>query len=86
MLRVQRSADPDRVVLTVSGRLGADNVHLLLRALDAEPRDLPLVLALGELRLVDPFGVGFLARCEVGGIPLQDCPPFVRLWIDSLPD
>jgi len=85
MLKVQRSAEADRVVLAVSGRLGAGNVHLLLSALDAESRNPPpLVLALGEVRLVDRLGVAFLARCEAEGVVLQDCPPFIRLWIDRI--
>ncbi|HTO75673.1 MAG TPA: hypothetical protein VMQ61_06315 [Thermoanaerobaculia bacterium] len=84
MLKVQRSADSGRIMLAVSGRLAVDNVHLLLHALDTEPRDSPVVLVLGELRLVDRFGIAFLARCEADGIALRDCPPFIRRWIDSL--
>ena len=68
----------------MSGRLGVDNVYVLLQVLDAEPCDAPFVLALGELRFVDPFGVAILARCEAKGVRLLDCPSFIRLWIDAL--
>jgi hypothetical protein len=84
MLKVQRSADAGGVMLAVSGRLAVDNVHLLLRALDAEPRDSTLVLDLSELRIVDRFGAAFLERCEADGIVLLDCPAFIRLWIDGV--
>jgi hypothetical protein len=34
-----------------------------------------------DVKLVDREAVSFLARCEVIGIRLENCPAHVRAWI-----
>ena len=80
MLKIQRKANGD-VVLTLSGRLGADNVSELSALLAAEPAGSSLVLDLQDLVLVDRDMVRFLRDCESGGIALRNCPPYIRSWI-----
>jgi hypothetical protein len=39
------------------------------------------VLDLRDVVLVDRDVVRFLRACEVGGIALRNCPPYIRDWI-----
>jgi anti-anti-sigma regulatory factor len=80
MLKIQRSANGD-VVLTLSGRLGADNVDELSALLAAEPEGRAVVLDLKDIVLVDRDTVRFLRAREGNGITLRNCPPYIREWI-----
>jgi anti-anti-sigma regulatory factor len=80
MLKIQRKANGD-VVLTLSGRLGADNVSELSALLAAEPTGKTLVLDLQDVVLVDRDIVRFLRAREGDGIALRNCPPYIRAWI-----
>jgi anti-anti-sigma regulatory factor len=80
MLKIQRKANGD-VVLTLSGRLGTDNVSELSALLDAEPPGLAVVLDLKDVVLVDRDTVRFLRARESDGIALRNCPPYIREWI-----
>ena len=80
MLRIQRRGNGE-VVLTVSGRLKADNVSEFSALLNAEPRGQPLVFDLKDVVLVDRDIVQFLRACETNGIELRNCPPYIRAWI-----
>ena len=81
MLKIQRKANSD-VVLTLSGRLGADNVSELSALLAAEPAGRTVVLDLKDVVLVDRDTVRFLRARERDGITLRNCPPYIREWID----
>lgn len=80
MLRIRRTANGD-VVLTVSGRLDADNVGELSALFQEERDGRPLVLDLKDVVLVDRDIVRFLRTCETDGVVLRNCPPFIRAWI-----
>jgi anti-anti-sigma regulatory factor len=81
MLKIQRKTNGE-VVLTLSGRLEADNLSELSALLDAEPAGRAVVLDLKDLVLVDRDIVRFLRACEGEGIALRNCPPYVRVWIE----
>ena len=80
MLKIQRTANSD-VMVTVSGRLEADNVTQLSALLGAEPTGHPVLLDLKDLVLVDGDAVRFLRTCEGDGIVLRNCPPYIRAWM-----
>jgi hypothetical protein len=80
MLRIDRKANGD-VVLTLSGRLEADNVSELAALLAAEPLGRMVVLDLKDVVLVDRDTVRFLRARERGGVALRNCPPYIREWI-----
>jgi len=79
MLKIQRHANGD-VVLTLIGRLGADNVSELSAVVAAEPAGRAVVLDLKDVVLVDRDTVRFLGACERGGMTLPSCPPYIREW------
>jgi anti-anti-sigma regulatory factor len=82
MLRIERTTDCTIVVLTVSGRLDAENIGELRQALDAVPAGETVVLDLADLVLADREAVRFLGEREAcGRIVLRNCPPYVRTWM-----
>ena len=81
MLRIQRSENGD-VVLTLSGQMESETTAELERLIDSEANGRGVVLNLKDLTLVDEDGVVFLERCESNGVKLENCPPYVREWIN----
>jgi anti-anti-sigma regulatory factor len=81
MLKIQRSAN-GKVVFTLSGRIEAEDVTELQRLLELEPVARHLVLDLEDVTLADRDAVTFLMRCEQNGIRLENCPPYIREWIE----
>jgi sugar/nucleoside kinase (ribokinase family) len=82
MLRIQRAAN-GKVVFTLSGRIEPEDIDELRRLFGLEPAAVHIVLNLRELVLVNGDGVEFLAECEAGGMTLENCPAYVRKWIDQ---
>ena len=80
MLKIQRTANGE-VVLTLSGRLGADNLSELSALVAAEPAGRRVVLDLRDVVLVDRDTVRFLRARERDRIALRNCPPYIRAWI-----
>lgn len=80
MLKIQRSSNGG-VVFTLIGRISIEHVAELQRLLSMEA-DYHTSLNLKEVTLVDRDAVKFLAQCETQSIRLDDCPAFIRAWID----
>jgi anti-anti-sigma regulatory factor len=82
MLKIQRTTDRAAIVLTVSGRLDAENVSELCRSLDVVPGDTVVVLDLTDLVLADRDVVRLLREFEARErIVLRNCPAYIRRWM-----
>jgi len=81
-LRIQRSFN-HRVVLSLCGRIEIEDVAELQRLLSLEAVGQALALDLQDVTLVDRDALKFLARCEAESITLENCPAYVREWIDT---
>jgi hypothetical protein len=82
VLRIQRTADKTTVVLTVCGRLDAENVGQLCESLDAYPSDTLVALDLRDLILADRAVVRLLREFEERKrIVLRNCPEYIRIWM-----
>jgi sugar/nucleoside kinase (ribokinase family) len=82
MLRIQRAAN-GKIVFTLSGRIDPDDVDELRRLFGLEPSAVHIVLNLQELVRVNGDAVEFLAGCEAAGMILENCPAYVRKWINQ---
>ena len=82
MLRIQRSAN-GRVVFKLSGRIETEDVKELRELLALEMVGYQLVLDLRDVTLVNQDAVKFLTRCDVDGITLENCPLYIRKWIEQ---
>jgi hypothetical protein len=85
MLKIQRSAN-GKVVFTLSGRIEAEDVAELQRLLELEGEGRRLALDLKDVTLLDRDAVRFLARREADGIQLENCPAYIREWIEREKD
>jgi hypothetical protein len=61
-----------------------EHVTELKELFDRDYRD--IILDLRDLRLAHRDAVRFLRRCEADGMKLENCPAYVREWIESEKD
>jgi hypothetical protein len=79
-LRIERSTRQRFTVFTLSGRMEAEQVAELKELFDRDYRN--IILDLWDLRLADRDAVRFLKGCEADGMKLENCPAYVREWMD----
>jgi len=82
-LKVQISTQGEAVAFTLIGRINAEEVAELQRLFEAEGRDHHILLDLKDVQLVDLDAVRFLACCEGNGALLENCPAYIREWIEK---
>jgi len=80
-LKIERSVQQGSTVFALSGRLEAEHIDDLRRLFELQNGSPAVVLDLRELRLADRATVKFLARCEAGGVRLENCPAYIREWM-----
>jgi len=83
MLKIQRSAN-GRVLFTLSGRIEEEDVKDLRQLLALEKAGQQLVLDLRNVTLVNQDAVNFLAGCEADSIKLENCPAYIREWVERV--
>jgi predicted metal-binding protein len=71
-------------MFTLSGRMEAEHVAELKELFDRDYRN--IILDLRDLRLADRDAVRFLRGCEADGMKLENCPAYVREWMDREKD
>ena len=79
-LRIERSAQQGFTVFTLSGRMEAEQIPELKELFDRDQEK--VILDLRDLRLADREAVRFLRACEADGLKLENCPAYIREWID----
>jgi predicted metal-binding protein len=83
-LRIERSVRQGFVVFTLSGHLMVEEVAELKALFDGDYRK--IVLDLRDVRLADRDAVRFLRNCEADGMKLENCPAYVREWMEREKD
>ena len=83
-LRIETSVRKRYTVFSLSGRIEAEHVGQLKELFDRDYRD--TILDLQDLRLADREAVRFLKTCEAEGMKLENCPAYVREWMDREKD
>lgn len=82
MWKIREVDDGGSRVLSISGRIEADELGELQKVLSSEKADKQRVeLDLKDVKLVDRHVIGFLAGCEANGTRLRNCPLYIREWI-----
>ena len=82
MLKITR-AESGATAFKVSGRMEAEDIPEVRTLISSEPQRRRIVLNLEDLILVDQDAVSFLESCEAEDIKLENCPTYIREWIDS---
>jgi predicted metal-binding protein len=83
-LRIERSVRQGMMVFTLSGRMKAEEVAELKALFATDYRS--IVLDLRDVRLADRDAVKFLRDCEADGMKLENCPAYVREWMEREKD
>jgi len=82
MLKIQQKADRGAIMLTVSGRLDAENVRNCASLLDAIQSTRDRCAGLQDLVLADRAVVRLLREFEERKrIVLRNCPSYIRIWM-----
>ena len=79
-LKIDKTSNDKFVLFRLSGRIEAEHITELQWLVSLQTGR-SVVLDLKELRLVDRNAVRFLARCEVDGVKLENCPAYISEWI-----
>ena len=79
ILKIERCPDGAITTIRLIGRMRAEHVVELEQQI-AESES-TIVLDLEEVKLVDVEAVRFLGSCEVAGVTLLNCAPYIRDWI-----
>lgn len=82
MLRIKRKVN-GKISFSLSGRIEGEDIHELRRLFGLESSVTGIVLNLKELVLADGDAIEFLAENEAAGMILENCPGYVRKWIDQ---
>jgi anti-anti-sigma regulatory factor len=80
-LKIEKLERQGSTVFSLVGRFEAEHIEELEDLLGPQKEARPLVLDLQEVRLADREAVKFLARCEAGGVQLENCPAYIREWV-----
>jgi hypothetical protein len=78
-LRIEKYSDEYSTTIRLIGRMQAE--HLAELGTQIKESGSKIVLDLEELNLVDVEVVRFLGSCEVAGVTLVNCSPYIRDWI-----
>ena len=71
-----------KVVFSLSGQMDQETIAELETLINSEANGRPLVLNLRDLTLANEDAVIFLERCESNSIALENCPLYIREWIN----
>jgi anti-anti-sigma regulatory factor len=80
MLKIQRKGN-GKVILTLSGRIEAEDSDELRGLLELEGAGSHIALDLKDVTFVDRDAIKFLTDCEADSIKLENCPAYIREWI-----
>ena len=80
-LKIDRSTRQGFTVFLLSGRFEAAHIEELEELFELQKNSPAVVLDLRDIRLADRGAVKFLARCEAGGVRLENCPAYIREWM-----
>ena len=83
MLKIQRSANR-QVLFRLSGRIEAEDIKELQEVLALETTGKQVVLDLRDVTLVNQDAIEFLGGCETNSIKLENCPAYIREWIERV--
>jgi hypothetical protein len=79
MLRIEKESDRYTTIVRLVGRIQSVNIGDIRAQMDDE--NVPILMDLSEVTLVNVEVVRFLSECEDEGIELLHCPLYISEWI-----
>jgi hypothetical protein len=82
VFRIQRSGN-GMTVIALIGRMEKEHIVELETVLNGESPGRRIVLDLKNLTLAGQREIDFLTACELRGVTLANCAPYIREWITN---
>ena len=70
-------------MFSLSGRIEIEDVAELQRIISLEAVGQEITLDLRDVTLVDRDALKFLTGCEEENVKLENCPAYIREWIEA---
>ncbi len=84
--RIETSARGRFTVFILSGRIEKDAIAELRRLFECQADYRDIVLDLKDVTVIDREVMRFFAYCEVDGVKLENCTPYIREWMEREKD
>ena len=84
--RIETTTRGGVTVFALSGRIEKQAVKELSKLLEGQTHLRDIVLDLKEVGTIDRDAMRFFARCEAGGVQLENCTPYIREWMEREKD
>jgi hypothetical protein len=80
-LKIERSEQRGFTIFTLTGRLDIEHIPELENLFGPRTDYRKIIADLKELRFADRAAVTFLSRCEMAGLRVENCPEYIREWM-----
>jgi hypothetical protein len=84
--RIETSARGKFTVFILSGRIEREALAELRRLFESQADYHNIVLDLKDVTVIDREVLLFFAYCEVDGVKLENCTPYIREWMEREKD
>ena len=84
--RIETAARGRLTAFTLSGRIEKQAIAELRRLFELQRDCHDIVLDLKDVRVIDRDVMRFFVRCEADGVKLENCPSYIREWIEREKD
>ena len=78
-LKIERNSNAQLTILRLIGRIQSEHVEELKTLIRSSGPN--VALGLDDVTIIDLDSVRFLRICEVNGIELVHCSPYIREWM-----
>ena len=80
--RIETAARGRLTVFSLTGRIEKQAIAELRRLFECQTDYRDIVLDLKDVGVIDRDVMHFFARCEADGVKLENCPAYVREWME----
>ena len=84
--RIETAARGKLTVFTLSGRFEKQAMAELQRVFESQTNRRDIVIDLKDVGVIDRDVMRFFVRCEADGVKLENCPPYIREWMEREKD
>ena len=84
--RIETSTRGRFTVFILSGRIEKEALVELRRLLESQADYRNIVLDLKDVTVINREVMRFFAYCEVDGVKLENCTPYIREWMEREKD
>jgi hypothetical protein len=84
--RIETATRATVTVFILSGRFEKHAIAELRRLFEVQTDDREIVLDLKDVGVIDREVMRFFVRCEADGVNLENCPSYIREWMEREKD